>query len=59
MLVPSIMELLGPVNWWMPKWMDRTIPTIGVEVTPDAPPGPDGPSSPGPSPSPTPSPVLA
>jgi putative drug exporter of the RND superfamily len=35
MLVPSIMELLGPVNWWMPKWMDHTIPTIGVEVTPD------------------------
>jgi RND superfamily putative drug exporter len=35
MLVPSIMELLGPVNWWMPKWMDRTLPTIGIEVTPD------------------------
>ena len=35
MLVPSIMELLGPVNWWMPRWMDRAIPTIGVEVTPD------------------------
>jgi RND superfamily putative drug exporter len=35
MLVPSIMELLGPVNWWMPRFMDRAIPTIGVEVTPD------------------------
>jgi RND superfamily putative drug exporter len=35
MLVPSIMELLGPVNWWMPRFMERTIPTIGVEVTPD------------------------
>ncbi len=34
MLVPSIMEILGPVNWWMPGWMDRSIPTIGVEVTP-------------------------
>jgi RND superfamily putative drug exporter len=33
-LVPSIMEILGPVNWWMPKWMDRSIPKIGVEVTP-------------------------
>ena len=33
-LVPSIMEILGPVNWWMPRWMDRSIPTIGVEVTP-------------------------
>jgi RND superfamily putative drug exporter len=34
MLVPSIMEILGPVNWWMPAWMERSIPTIGVEVTP-------------------------
>jgi RND superfamily putative drug exporter len=33
-LVPSIMEILGPLNWWMPRWMDRSIPTIGVEVTP-------------------------
>jgi RND superfamily putative drug exporter len=40
MLVPSIMELLGPVNWWMPRWMDRIVPTIGVEVTPDALPAP-------------------
>jgi RND superfamily putative drug exporter len=47
MLVPSIMEILGPVNWWMPRWMDRTIPTIGVEVTPD----------PVPAPSPSPVPV--
>jgi RND superfamily putative drug exporter len=31
-LVPSIMELLGPANWWMPRWLDRTVPTIGVEV---------------------------
>ena len=33
-LVPSIMEVLGPVNWWMPRFLDRSIPTIGVEVTP-------------------------
>jgi RND superfamily putative drug exporter len=39
-LVPSIMELLGPVNWWMPKFLDRSIPTIGVEVTPSTPPPP-------------------
>jgi RND superfamily putative drug exporter len=37
MLVPSIMEILGPVNWWMPAWMDRSIPKIGVEVTPSSP----------------------
>ncbi len=33
-LVPSIMEILGPVNWWMPRFLDRSIPTIGVEVIP-------------------------
>jgi RND superfamily putative drug exporter len=33
-LVPSLMEILGPVNWWMPAWMDRSIPEVGVEVTP-------------------------
>ena len=47
-LVPSIMELLGPVNWWLPRWMDRSIPTIGMEVTP-APPTPT-PTGPLPSP---------
>ena len=40
MLVPSIMEILGPGNWWMPRLLDRTIPTIGVEVTPDPCPAP-------------------
>ena len=31
-LVPSVMELLGPVNWYMPRWLDRIVPTLGVEV---------------------------
>jgi RND superfamily putative drug exporter len=39
-LVPSIMELLGPVNWWLPKWMDRSMPKIGIEVTPTPLPAP-------------------
>jgi putative drug exporter of the RND superfamily len=33
-LVPSIMELLGPANWWLPRWMDRSMPRLGIEVTP-------------------------
>ncbi len=33
MLVPSLMEILGPRNWWMPSFLERSIPTIGVEVT--------------------------
>ena len=41
-LVPSIMELLGPVNWWLPRWMDRFMPHIGVEVAPAPPPSPPG-----------------
>jgi putative drug exporter of the RND superfamily len=46
-LVPSIMEILGPANWWLPKWMDRSLPRLGVEVTP----------TPLPTPRPSPSPA--
>ncbi len=31
-LVPSVMELLGDANWWMPRWLDRVVPHLGVEV---------------------------
>jgi putative drug exporter of the RND superfamily len=31
-LVPSVMELLGRANWWMPSWLDRVVPRLGVEV---------------------------
>jgi putative drug exporter of the RND superfamily len=30
-LVPSLMELLGPWNWWMPRWLGRRLPVIGPE----------------------------
>jgi RND superfamily putative drug exporter len=30
-LVPSLMELLGPRNWWMPAWLGRVVPTLGAE----------------------------
>jgi RND superfamily putative drug exporter len=33
-LVPSVMELLGPANWWMPRWLDRVVPHMGTEVDP-------------------------
>ena len=35
-LVPSIMELLGKANWWMPTWLDRIVPRLGVEVEVEA-----------------------
>ena len=31
-LVPSVMELLGKANWYMPRWLDRVVPILGVEV---------------------------
>ena len=31
-LVPATMELLGNANWWLPKWLDRAVPTISVDV---------------------------
>ncbi len=31
LLVPATMELLGDRNWWLPKWLDRLLPTIDVE----------------------------
>jgi RND superfamily putative drug exporter len=30
-LVPSAMELLGRANWWLPSWLDRMLPKLGVE----------------------------
>jgi RND superfamily putative drug exporter len=35
-LVPSVMELLGDANWWMPRWLDRVVPRLGIEVDVDA-----------------------
>ncbi len=31
LLVPATMELLGERNWWLPKWLDRVLPTLNVE----------------------------
>ena len=28
MLVPVAMRLFGRWNWWMPKWLDRMVPTV-------------------------------
>jgi RND superfamily putative drug exporter len=34
-LVPATMEVLGNANWWMPKWLDRFVPTLSVDVRTD------------------------
>ena len=35
LLVPATMELLGEKNWWLPKWLDRILPTLNVEGVAD------------------------
>ena len=30
-LVPSLMHVLGPRNWWLPHWLDRRLPTLHIE----------------------------
>jgi RND superfamily putative drug exporter len=29
-LVPATMTLLGKANWWLPTWLDRALPHLGV-----------------------------
>ena len=29
-LLPATMKLLGDANWWIPRWLDRLLPTIDV-----------------------------
>ncbi len=31
LLVPATMELLGNRNWWIPRWLDKVLPSIDVE----------------------------
>ena len=31
LLVPALMLLMGSVNWWMPKWLDRIVPHVSIE----------------------------
>ncbi|HEX8105063.1 MAG TPA: MMPL family transporter [Solirubrobacteraceae bacterium] len=30
-LVPAIMHIIGPRNWWLPRGLDRTLPRVAVE----------------------------
>jgi len=30
-LLPAVLELLGPVTWRMPRWLDGRLPTITIE----------------------------
>ncbi|HMD22820.1 MAG TPA: MMPL family transporter, partial [Streptosporangiaceae bacterium] len=30
-LVPALMHLSGRANWWLPGWLDRTLPHLSIE----------------------------
>lgn len=32
-LVPASMFLMGKATWWMPKWLDRILPSLDIEGT--------------------------
>jgi RND superfamily putative drug exporter len=34
-LVPATMQLLGDRNWWLPRWLERVLPTVHVEASED------------------------
>lgn len=36
-LVPATMRLMGHWNWWLPKWLDRILPNVSLEGSPDEP----------------------
>ena len=31
LLVPALMILMGKINWYMPRWLDRIVPQISIE----------------------------
>ena len=35
LLVPAVMQLLGRATWWLPRWLDRSLPHVRVEGADD------------------------
>jgi putative drug exporter of the RND superfamily len=31
-LVPAVMQLVGRANWWIPRWLDRSLPRLAPET---------------------------
>jgi RND superfamily putative drug exporter len=36
-LVPAVMHLSGRANWWLPRWLDRSLPHLAIEPPTDEP----------------------
>jgi len=34
-LVPAVMQLLGPANWWLPRSIGQAIPSLAIEPNAD------------------------
>jgi putative drug exporter of the RND superfamily len=48
-LLPAVLELLGPRTWWLPRWLDARLPHINIEGSAArTQPTPDGPGLHGP-----------
>jgi RND superfamily putative drug exporter len=43
LLVPAAMILIGRANWWLPGWLDRILPRVGLESEDALPPLPEPP----------------
>ena len=41
LLVPSAMILIGKANWWLPGWLERILPRVGLETEDALPPLPE------------------
>ncbi len=33
MLLPAVLDLVGPRTWWLPGWLDRVLPRVNIEGT--------------------------
>jgi putative drug exporter of the RND superfamily len=53
LLVPGLAHLSGRANWWLPGWLDRTLPHLSIE------PATEPPALPSPVPAPAPAPAPA
>jgi RND superfamily putative drug exporter len=32
LLLPSVLQLLGPRTWWMPTWLSQRVPRISIDA---------------------------